>query len=68
MGVVTMNQVYTPPTGTQDPRLYLDRHGDLYRMPETRAELVRHLHLQRRIVTHLVDVITFIGRGWEVSR
>jgi len=45
------------------PELYLDRHGDLYRMPETRAELVRHLHLQRRIVSHLVDVITYLGRG-----
>jgi len=50
------------------PEIYLDRHGDLYRMPETRAELVRHLHLQRRIVSHLVDVIQYMSRGLEVSR
>ncbi len=57
-------------TGTHypEPRLYLDKYGDLYSLPETRAELIRHLHLQRRIVSHLVDVITYIGRGWEVSR
>ncbi len=61
-------QVYTERTGTQDPKLYLDRHGDIYQMPETRAELVRHLHLQRRIVAHLVNVIQYASRGWEVSR
>ncbi len=61
-------QVYTERTGIQEPKLYLDRHGDIYRMPESRAELVRHLHLQRRIVSHLVDVIAYISRGWEVSR
>jgi hypothetical protein len=62
------HKVYTQQVGTQEPRLYLDRHGDLYRMPETRAELIRHLHLQRRIVTHLVDVIQCAARGWEVQR
>jgi len=55
------------PTGTHYPSLYLDKHGDLYQTPGSRAELLRHLHLQRRIVTHLVDVIAFIGRGWEVQ-
>ncbi len=48
---------------TPEPRLYLDRHGDLYPMPETRAELMRHLHFQRRLVAHLVAVIAYIGRG-----
>ena len=62
------DSVYTERTGTQEPKLYLDRHGDLYQIPETRAELIRQLHLQRRIVQHLMDVITSIGRGWEVSR
>ena len=61
-----MNQVYTPPTGTQEPKLYLDRHGDLYRLPETRAELIQHLHLQRRLTAHLASVIIAIGRGREV--
>ncbi len=56
------------PTGTHYPSLYLDKYGDLYQLPETRAELVRTIHLQRRIVAHLVDLITYIGRGWEVSR
>ena len=55
------------PTGTHYPKLYLDKHGTLYPMPETRAELVRHLHLQRRIVRHLVDVITYIRPSSEVQ-
>ena len=50
------------------PELYLDRHGDIYQMPGSRAELTRHLNLQRRIVSHLVDVIQYASRGWEVSR
>jgi hypothetical protein len=56
-------------TGTHypEPRLYLNQHGDLYQTPETRAELIRHLHLQRRIVRHLADVIIAIGRGREVQ-
>ncbi len=62
------SKVYTERTGIQEPKLYLDRHGDIYRMPESRAELVRHLHLQRRIVSHLVDVIQYMSRGLEVSR
>jgi len=62
------NVVYTEPTGIQEPKLYLNQHGDLYRAPETHAELVRHLHLQRRIVAQLVDVIQYVSRGWEVSR
>jgi hypothetical protein len=49
------------------PELYLDRYGDVYQMPETRAELLRALHLQRRIVSHLVDVITYMSRGLEVQ-
>jgi hypothetical protein len=61
-------QVYTQQVGTQEAKLYLDKYGDLYQTPGSRAELVRHLHLQRRIVTHLVDVITFMSRGLEVSR
>ena len=60
--------VYTERTGIQEPKLYLDRHGDIYRMPGSRAELIRHLHLQRQLVAHLADVITYIGRGWEVSQ
>jgi hypothetical protein len=51
-----------------EPKLYLDKHGTLYPMPTTRAELIRHLNLQRRIVSHLVDVIQYAQRGWEVSR
>ena len=62
-----MNQVYTPPTGTQEPRLYLDKHGDLYQMPETRAELIRRLNFQRRLTAHLASVIIAIGRGREVQ-
>jgi hypothetical protein len=54
-------------TGTHYPSLYLDRHGDLYQLPENRAELIRHLHLQRRITTHLASVIIAIGRGREVQ-
>ncbi len=61
------NTVYTEHSGTQEAKLYLDRHGDLYQVPESRAELVRHLHFQRRLVAQLADVITYI-RGWEVSR
>jgi hypothetical protein len=53
---------------TQEPRLYLSQHGDIYPMPTTRAELVQHLHLQRQLVAHLADVIAYISRGWEVSR
>jgi hypothetical protein len=52
---------------TREPKLYVNRYGDLYQSPETRAELVRHLHLQRRIVTHLASVIVAIGRGREVQ-
>ncbi len=62
------SKVYTERTGIQEPKLYIDRHGDVYQMPAGRAELVRHLHLQRRIVAHLVDVITYMSRGWEVQR
>jgi len=59
-------QVYTERDCIQEPTVYLDKYGDLYRMPETRAELVKHLHLQRRIVSHLVDVITYLGRGVQL--
>jgi hypothetical protein len=62
------SKVYTERTGIQQPKLYLDRHGDIYSLPAGRAELVRHLHLQRRIVAHLVNVIQYASRGWEVSR
>ena len=51
---------------TPEPRLYLNRHGDLYTPPESRAELVRQLRLQRRLVAHLVDVIQYVTRGREV--
>ncbi len=61
-------QVYTERTGTQDPKLYLDRHGDVYQLPTTRHELIRHLRFQRQLVAHLADVITYAQRGWEVSR
>lgn len=47
---------------TPEPTAYINRHGDLYQMPSTRAELVRHLHFQRRLVSHLVDVITYVTR------
>ncbi len=53
---------------TREPKLYVSQHGALYQMPGTRAELVRHLHLQRQLVAHLADVIAYISRGWEVSR
>ncbi len=58
-----MDSLYNERTGIQEPKLYLDRHGDLYRMPSSRAELVRHLHFQRRLVSHLVDVIQYVTRG-----
>ncbi len=48
---------------TPEPQLYLNRHGDVYPMPTSRAELVRHLHFQRRLVAHLAAVIAYIGRG-----
>jgi len=57
------NSLYSERTGIQGQRLYLNRHGHLYQMPETRAELVRHLHFQRRLVAHLVDVITYVTRS-----
>ncbi len=55
-------------SGTQEPRLYLSQHGDLYQVPESRAELIKHLNFQRRLTAHLVDVIQYAARGWEVSR
>lgn len=56
-------QVYTEWNGIQEAKLYLDRNGDLYQLPDTRAELVRHLHLQGRLVSHLADVIPYVTRG-----
>lgn len=60
------HSVYNERTGTQEPTVYLDRHGGLYPMPETRAELVRHLCFQRRLTRHLADVIIAISRNREV--
>ncbi len=60
------HKVYTEWNGIQEPTVYLDRNGDLYQMPGTRAELIRHLHFQRRLVSHLAAVIAYLGRG--VSR
>jgi hypothetical protein len=62
------SKVYTERTGTQEAILYLDRHGDLYQMPETRAELVRRLNFQRRLTAHLASVIVAIGRSREVQQ
>ncbi len=50
------------------PELYIDKHGDIYQMPSSRADLVRHLRFQRRLTTHLASVIVAIGRGREVSQ
>jgi len=52
--------------GAPEPQLYLNRHGDLYQPPESRAELVRQLQFQRRLVAHLVDVIQYVTRGRKV--
>ncbi len=61
------SKVYTERTGIQEPKLYLDRHGDLYPLPETRTEMVQHLNFQRRLTAHLASVIIAIGRGREVQ-
>ena len=52
---------------TREPNLFVNRHGDLYQIPETRAELVRRLNFQRRLTAHLASVIIAIGRGREVQ-
>ncbi len=62
------SKVYTERAGIQEAKLYLSRHGDVYQMPAGRAELVRHLHLQRRIVSHLVDVLIYVRQLEGVSR
>jgi hypothetical protein len=53
---------------TREPRLYLSRHGDVYPLPAERAELVQHLLYQRRIVSHLVDVLIYVREIGGVSR
>ena len=65
---MTSEQVYNEWNATQEPTVYLDRHGGLHELPETRAELVRHLCFQRRLSRHLADVIIAISRSREVSR
>ncbi len=56
------HKVYTEWNAIQEAKLYPDSRGDLYLMPETRAELVRHLCFQRRRTQHLADAILFITR------
>jgi hypothetical protein len=60
-------KVYTERVDTQEPRLYLSQHGDVYSLPTSRADLVRHLRFQRRLTAHLANVIIVIGRGQEVQ-
>lgn len=60
------HSVYSERNCIQDQPLYLDRHGDLYQTPGSRAELLRHLHFQRRLVAHLADVIAYITRSRAV--
>ena len=60
--------LYKESTGTQEPNLYLDRHGDLYQTPGSRAELLSHLHFQRRLVAHLASVIAYISRSRAVTQ
>ncbi len=62
-----MDTLYTERIGIQEPTVYLDRHGDLYQTPGTRAELLNHLHIQRRLVAHLVDVIAYVSRCQTAS-
>jgi len=62
-----MESITQQSTGIRYPELYLDRHGDLYPTPGTRAELIRHLHFQRRLTAHLASVIIAIGRGREAQ-
>ena len=52
---------------TREPRLYINRYGDLYPLPETRTEMVQHLNFQRRLTAHLANVIVAISRGREVQ-
>lgn len=59
--------VYNERNCIQEPNLYLDRYGDLYQTPDSRAELLHHLHFQRRLVAHLVDVLRFVTRAREVQ-
>jgi hypothetical protein len=53
---------------TPEPQLYVNQFGDLYQTPGTRAELIRHLHFQRRLVAHLASIIAYINRSRGMSR